>query len=292
MTIVLVCHTRVWHLEQVLSALKKANNFEKCNFLIVAQDPSEAVKDVLALYSPPDTTILIRSGEHFESTHHAINSNVHFGIMHAFENNKADFVILLEDDIIPSVDFIDFFYSVFCQHRKKRYFRGVNAFSSGIAKHSETNAYVKINFGLGWGWGIPRKTYEAIGKYWSGEENEHWDFLFEPYIRTGYVLNPVRSRILNIGFDDSATHSGGDQQLGESIKISYNSALPNNNLPYLEIKKEFLWQGYVGQYCYYNLKSIFLSRFINRILFQIYAHPKSRKFHPPVKHWVASWIRY
>jgi hypothetical protein len=46
-----------------------------------------------------------------------------------------------------------------------------------------------------------------LTNFWNGRENEHWDGLVEHYVKTGFVAMPILSKINNIGFGNSATHT-------------------------------------------------------------------------------------
>lgn len=241
-SIIVICHRRTSHLERVLEALSGCNSIEKFHVVFVVQDPIESVLQIIREFPYFHSILTTHSSEH-QSTAQSINGNVFSGLAHCFNDLKSKFVVVLEDDIVLSRDALDFFEFVVDSQSQYSNFRGVNGFSETVAPLIASKSLVRVNHGLGWGWAITHKTYSELSKFWSGKEDNHWDFIVEPYIRTGFVVNPVQSRVLNIGFDESATHTSGDMVLGESIQTSFFSNNIVSGEQFKIIDSDFLWQG-------------------------------------------------
>lgn len=240
--IVILCHRRTRHLEEVIEALQMCEEVEDYFTVFVVQDPIKSVIDIINKY-PLKKIVLNIDGSNYASGAQAINGNLFAGLEFCFSKIRASFAIVLEDDIVLAPDALVYFRSAIRFHRANSAFRGVNAFSETIASPALRDAYVRTNYGFGWGWAIHLESYLRIRRFWKGTEDNHWDFILEPYLRTGFVINPIRSRIINIGFDVSATHTSGNQELGTKILESFNSSLLEPRQRDWEAKSDFIWMG-------------------------------------------------
>jgi hypothetical protein len=225
-TIVVLAHQRDWHLRQVIESIRKQDDLDSLNVCFIVQDDFPKVHELVEELKINNKTIICTSYPKHKSPKACINSNVYFGLEFAFKNRKSPYTIVLEDDTVIALDALRFFREVLNQHELNQSFRGINAFSSLQRDYSveEFNQnYIKGNFGLGWGWCINKDQFEELSRFWNGSEDEHWDALIEPYLRTGYVINPLRSRVLNIGLDGSGSHSSKSDELFLKMSLSFNS---------------------------------------------------------------------
>lgn len=217
--VLVIAHKRTEHLRRVLDALASAHQVEDCIFLILLQDASAEVRRIVENSELPNMQVK-ENNRDFESIKQAINSNVFVGLEYIFEDFNCQQALVLEDDIVVSADFITFMCKSNNQFKNKPLFRGINGFSTFDSRlFRETS--LRVSSGLGWGWSINLNIYQELRKFWNGTEDQHWDFLIEPFIRTGFVVQPTRSRVLNIGFDETATHSGGNKSLENLISASF-----------------------------------------------------------------------
>jgi hypothetical protein len=238
----LICHSRQEHLAKVLEALNDSDRPLNSPLLIYSQDSPRQVIDLVTNFHIVNKTIVTSDGFNFKSTKQAINHNMFNGLKYVFDNFDVDACLVLEDDIVVSPDAYSFFIGIFDKFKFEKRFRGVNGFSVEVNPDISSRDYVRVNYGLGWGWAISRKTFNFLCKYWTGLENEHWDFLLEPYIRTGFVVVPIRSRILNIGFDSTATHTKNDFQLGMRIFDSYKTKVSQKQKEFCESSASYNWR--------------------------------------------------
>lgn len=261
-SILILCHRRTTHLEMVLAALESCAGVDGFTIVFVVQDPAEPVLQVIGKFSLASKLLEI-DGSSYISSAQAINGNLFTGLDFCFNQLKTSFVVVLEDDIVLSKDALLYFDAVIGLEGNKSGFRGVNAFSETIPPPSLENSFVRTNYGLGWGWAINLRLYSKIVKFWHGTEDNHWDFIFEPYLRTGYVINPLRSRVLNIGFDESATHTSGNKDLGIRMSSSFSSASGDSSQPISEANFDYYWMGrkinfsHVGYFHLLSRKMIF-----------------------------------
>ncbi len=238
----LICHSRHEHLAKVLEALNDSDRPLNSPLLIYSQDSPRQVRDLVKNFNIVNKTIVTNDGFNFKSTKQAINHNMFNGLKYVFDNFDVDACLVLEDDIVISADAYSFFIGIFDKFKLEKKFRGVNGFSVEVNPYVSDRDYVRVNYGLGWGWAISRETFDFLGKYWTGLEDEHWDFILEPYIRTGFVVVPIRSRILNIGFDTTATHTKNDFRLGERIFDSYHTKVLQKQKDFFESSAIYNWR--------------------------------------------------
>lgn len=238
----LICHTRQEHLRKVLSAIEDSDRPTHSPLVVYLQDSPHEVLSIIKDYDIENKFIVTSNGSFFKTTQQAINHNIYSGLKFSFDEFDIDACIVLEDDIVIAPDFYSFVIGILDTFRISKNFRGVNGFSIEKNLSEGHGSYVRVNYGLGWGWGITRSTFQCVSKYWHGNENQHWDFILEPYLRTGFVVNPIRSRILNIGFDASATHTKNDSQLGYKILESYQSFSTSQTNQLRESGSQFLWR--------------------------------------------------
>lgn len=268
--VIVLCHLRTIHLTRVIDSMLAAEGIEEYEVVFVKQDSSEAVNMIIEAANFPKKHTIDVDGANYLSSAQAINGNLSVGMEFAFEDLSVDMLLVLEDDIVISKDALYFFEQVLRANIAHSKFRGVNGFSIATGPKLSDNSIVKLNYGLGWGWAIPKRTYISIRKYWQGDENNHWDFIFEPYIRTGYVVNPYRSRILNIGFDETATHTSSDSQLGMEIERSFSFATSHQHRPLVEYDDFFPWSGAVVNISALSIFKRKLLYVTNKVLFLIY----------------------
>ena len=222
--VVVLAHNRTSHLNTVLASLEISEGFDFCSLVFACDRPTLEVRSIVHDFSHARKTILVNERSPI-SIAQAINRNLFNGLNEAFRNTTTQIVMVLEDDIVVSPDFLVFTIEIFQKYSKKSNFRGLNLFSKMECDARAANQYVIGNFGLGWGWAINRTTFEKFLTFWNGEEDNHWDFLVEPFCRTGFIVNPFRSRIKNIGMDETASHTSGEsaKKLAAEIEQSFNS---------------------------------------------------------------------
>mgnify|MGYP001352995936 CR=1 FL=1 len=221
-SIIVLAHSRHAHLERTLDALKNAHQFSHHRLVVVVDGRWPKTEQVVARNVLPDVHIVATHGEH-ESPRVRIRKNLALGLNFAFEAYSSPYAIVVEDDIVASDDLLTFVSASFEKWHNDPLFRAINAFSnSKPSTGASPGDCIRVNYGVGWGWALPKSTYKKIRKLLEMDSDEHWDSLIEPYMRTGFVICPTRSRVVNIGFDGSGAHSGSarDVELGKQMAIS------------------------------------------------------------------------
>jgi hypothetical protein len=271
-SVVVLAHNRTSHLLSVLSSLEVSYGFHSCKLIFACDRPSRQVQSIVQGFSHPNKVVLINEKAPL-TVAQAINMNLFEGLSQAFGDTTTQIVIVLEDDIVVSPDSILFTLEIFQKFSTNSYFRGLNLFSRIVPDVPNSNRYVIGNFGLGWGWAISRTTFEKFRTFWHGREDNHWDFIIEPFCRTGFVVNPIKSRIMNIGMDDTATHTRDKDAVELSLEIS-RSFQGNCSRSIAEIfglsTREFLWKNEYYQFRVKNRSSWIALLLINNLIFAIF----------------------
>jgi hypothetical protein len=225
--IVLVAYNRPVELRSVISAIKNCKREEINELVIALQLGNDEVQDICSKIDWIKTRITI-SNPDFVSIKKRINYNVFQGISSAFQNSLNDWIVLIEDDIVVASDFFRFVSRIMAQYSGEEKFFGVNGFSGIHSEKVTPSEFGTYRYGFGWGWAINRKIWNYLNNYWNGNEDFHWDVLIEPVVKTGFVVMPLQSRILNIGFNERASHTfkidGGVDTQETKLKESFMSS--------------------------------------------------------------------
>jgi hypothetical protein len=110
-----------------------------------------------------------------------------------------------------SCDALNFIDEMFTRYRKTRAFRGINLGSHQPLSIENQSTYSLLRFGLqGQGGVITRKTWSKLfnDKLFMDISKEGWDSKFEYFIKSGFMVTPNASRILDRGW--GGTHAPAD----------------------------------------------------------------------------------
>ena len=133
-------------------------------------------------------------------------ANVHFLLSFAFDAlvPSAAAAIVLESDLLPSPDFLDYFAFVFgavaASPKLAREVFTINGYYEGSAKGNDLFGMSRDAAGfMVWGWLCPLWSWPSVRAGWTWFAN--WDFAMErERVRSGKVsLSPLVSRVVNIG---------------------------------------------------------------------------------------------
>ena len=218
-------HDRPSHLSRTLLALKVLREFPNYRLFIVLDGNFPAVQEVVENSVSPELIAQSNPPANY-AARHRIHYNLRVGLELAFSDPDTPYCVVLEDDIVVSRDFLPFIHSVMSTKRKDPFLRAINGFSSlKEPDYLGGHKFIRGNFGVGWGWALPRRTYRKMKTVLDRKGDFHWDTLVEPIMRTGYVINPVASLVLNIGLDGSGSHTGsrGDDELARALAKSFHA---------------------------------------------------------------------
>lgn len=255
---------------QVIKSLEKAEGIENWEVLFCAQDPAKEVLDVIDNSNFFNSQKQIRELKNRDfSIKKSINSNLYFGLEEIFVNRQREFAIVLEDDVLVLPEFLNYMFHFLEQRKDDPWFRGVNSVSSYVGKSEEKN-YGEFSQGFMWGWGTTKKQYLKMKKFWTGSEDAHWDYFLEPYLRSGYVINPLHSLVINIGFDESASHTKSAPSLEKSIVDSSKESNVHTLKNWKETKIDFRMRSDYLPLSKYTKKERYLVYIVMKTSFLIY----------------------
>lgn len=245
-----------------IRAIEKGNALNLDVIIVCQRGCPEVEKIVLGLN--PRYIKIFTPERMSESVKSLINRNIHTGLQEGF-GRGADYVVVVEDDIEISPSFIHFVNTLQKDLGSDPSFRAINGFSANNLSSEITAGYGKYRFGVGWGWSINRNVWKKLSEFWSGKENAHWDGLIEPYIRTGFVVMPNHSLIVNHGLKGNGSNSANDPEFDEAITSSFqiNRKLDSNRWQYNQV--DINWRGD----CFDFLPTKNLRGFVVHVLFHI-----------------------
>lgn len=249
--VILLCHERTDHLRKVIGSLLAAEGFHRYRVIAVVDGDSAEVLSVLHENLDPEYVLQVDNPVGTRPQARILRS-LRFGLYFSFRALKSPFVVVVEDDIEVASTFLRFVEASHKRFGKNRRYRGVNGFSREVVdavKPGEPEPVVKLNYGLGWGWSITETIYDRMTPILSHPRRSdwHWDFAVEPLVRTGFVVNPIVSKVRNLGFDSSATHTSGSTHvdLGTQIERSFeaNPAVKRTRMPSIApVSTQFAWR--------------------------------------------------
>lgn len=239
---ILFCYNRSRHLGEVLAGLRKNQGLTK---LYIFQDGLKCEEHRLEWEKVKaeieDIDWCIKE-YHLSPYNKGLACSIVDGINTVLKENDA--VIVLEDDCVPTANFISFMHQCFEKYHEDKRVYSVSGYSYPIElEKSEWDVY-----GCGrissWGWGtwkdrwqIYQKDYEMVKKMkqdkvlsqwlatWGRDlenmlvnnvrgQGDSWAVFWALAVimRNGICINPYKSFIRNIGMDGSGVHCGTTQR--------------------------------------------------------------------------------
>jgi hypothetical protein len=186
-----------------LKRLKKCKYYDEFKKLVVFQDISKKTIEKIKRIDHEIDIVQTKYKKNI-SAKYKISNNSYLGFKKCFENYKSEYVIFLEDDILPSYDFLQFHNDIIMKYRDDKKFFAVNSFSKEYKKKRNIDVnfiYSKFIYGIGKGWSIPDSRWLFLKKMYEKllylKSNIDFDAYFEQDIkRKYYVIMPYRSRVL------------------------------------------------------------------------------------------------
>lgn len=210
-TIILIVFNRPAKTKETLAALRKAYLIDQFNLIVIRQEGSAEVKQIIDEISWIDTTHHVITYATHSSVKYRINNNVRTGLDLAFVNLACEYAVVVEDDILIGYDFFHFCDAMHVRYADDKKFRAINAFSKEPYQGNMLWSYGKFRYGIGKGWSISRLAWQTLQTYWKPGVDQHFDYLIEEWTREGFVLMPYCSRSLDIGWGAGGSHSPEDE---------------------------------------------------------------------------------
>ena len=156
-----------------------------------------------------------------------INQNRIIGTALCFETLAADYVLGIEEDSMIGFDSLVFIDEMVSKFNRNRAFRGVNLGSLEKVPPSAFGDYSLIRFGLhGQGGVLTRKTWKKIDtkKLLQNISAEGWDSRIEYVTKSGFMVTPNASRLLDRGWVGTHAPTDSDHPYFSKMRESWIGA--------------------------------------------------------------------
>ena|ERR1035437_426230 len=195
--IIMPTYNRPQYLKQVLSGLYQCENIEQFE-IYTSEEPNQP--EVSSLFDQVD---FIKVNRWINKEKLGCNINISSAIDRVFKQGYES-LIVLEDDIVPGKDFLNFFLWGF---NNKEIWSSVSvlaAYNKTNEVNNNLNIVKKRNWFTPWGWGTKDYVWNAFYKEHKEElqnSGVSWDSQFNNYILKNKIceLYPVVGRSQNIG---------------------------------------------------------------------------------------------
>jgi hypothetical protein len=230
-SIVISCYSRANLLETCLRSITSAEKFELFNLIVVHQLGHQTVSEVLEKYKDKiDFKLEINS--QLPTPLANINWNRMVSYELAFESLNSEFALGIEEDVEISSDALSFAIWAHQNYKHRRDYRGVNLGS--IAKNGDSSNFNLLRYGLhGQAGTITETTWKSLPHILVKKRllNHPLDGMFESYLKTGFMVTPVRSKYVDRGW--GGTHAPSDPSHEHYANV-LESFMNTSSLIYLE----------------------------------------------------------
>lgn len=263
--ILMPVYGRPHYLRQVIQALSRVKDIDK-TILIISQDGSNPEVSALIRQINFTHTVVIQHTRpflgilaYFWDSLVAASTNIHFLLEFAFSKTSARGAIVLEDDLVPSEDFFNYFRWSFEHVMTDKKVLSVTGFNIDSRVVVEAN-YHPQNYPYdlvenkendrakfsGWSWSITRDQWQPVRKRWSFAS---WDIGLDALQRQLGLISykPVLGRVRNIGMQGGINFTEAeDNPKWRSIFIAGQS-YDYREAPRLHEKDDFVKLSYTEE---------------------------------------------
>ena len=236
-SILIIAFNRPKLLSNLLNSLESAGDLSSKNIVIVQQIGNEDVKNVIFEFKNKYKNIIVKTvdGNGKTSTENISNNRL-LGLNYCFDSLGSDYVIALEDDVQVSSDIFHFTSIIMKNTWDKVGFRGINYGSHEPFSNITSLNYSYVRYGIhGPASAITNKTWKKINTIKNQKRSKYiiFDALFEPYLKTGFMVTPENSRYLDLGYGGTHTPNVPNDPYFSKLKESF----VENNIPQNAIYK-------------------------------------------------------
>ena len=201
---------------------------------------------------------------HSSDVNKGLVSSIRDGVQQVFEN--SDRIIVLEDDLIISNDFISFMNKQLTKYQMDNSIFSIGGWFPPVCNDIEYVSIYKSNRFECWGWGTWKEQWNSIdwnyllaqhvsikfllssrsigGDFplmyylWKKGHNQSWAIPVATYmfLQNKYCIVPTKSLVINTGFNNMGTNCSSID-LKQSGPISYSDVIHANELDLVSIKK-------------------------------------------------------
>ena len=209
-TIVVFAHSRKELLKDSILSILSAHGNQDWLKVLVCQTGHTDVAGVVTEFEDEFDLVLRLKPQHKTALAN-INQNRIIGTTICFDLLGSDIVLGIEEDTMIAYDALEFIDQVFLRYQSKIGFRGINLGSHEPRTAENINTYSLLRFGLhGQAGVITRKTWRnlSLKKIRKNIAVEGYDSWMEYYLKSGFMVTPNASRLLDRGW--VGTHMPSD----------------------------------------------------------------------------------
>lgn len=206
----ILANSRAELLEDCINSVLNAYESSSWKKVIILQLGYPDVEQVVNDYSL-HFDIVLKINKQYEKTLANINLNRIIGTSICFDSLASDVVLGIEEDTMISYDALYFVNQMCRKFKTSKSFRGVNLGSFESNSLENRYSYSLLRYGLhGQAGALTRETWNHFNLRELQKDicTIGWDSKIESYLKTGFLVTPNASRLLDRGF--GGTHQSKD----------------------------------------------------------------------------------
>lgn len=269
-SVVLFAYARADLIQDSIESIIKAEGSSDWKKVLIHQLEFDHVDQVVKKYEQC-FDLVVRVKKQFEPVLGNINFNRILGTSICFNLFQSEIVLGIEEDSMIGYDSLTFIDFIFDKYQSKRAFRGINLGSLEKRTNENLHTYSLIRFGLhGQAGVITRKTWDkfSMDKLLQDVSSEGWDSRIEFHLKSGFMVTPNASRLLDRGWDGTHAPTDSSHPYYEKQKSSWVGTAPFLCQPYARKDQIHFWRNDAINY-----------KLLDSVWFHIRANPLGARVH-------------
>jgi hypothetical protein len=243
-SIVLFAYARADLIRDSIESILVAEGNSSWKKVLIHQLEFDDVDQVIKEYEK-HFDLVVRVKRQFQPALGNINFNRILGTSICFELFQSEIVLGIEEDSMIGYDSLTFIDQMVEKFGSNRAFRGINLGSLELRTHENLNTYSLIRFGLhGQAGAITRKTWRkfSMEKLLGDISAEGWDSRFEFFTKSGFMVTPNASRLLDRGWNGTHAPTDSSHPYFEKQRMSWVGTDQFAHGPYARVDQKHSWR--------------------------------------------------
>ena len=280
--VVLFVYNRLTHLSKTVEFLQKNELALESDLFIFSDGPKDTEIDRERVFAVRKYIKTIKGFQNVSIVENAHNQGLAKSVIGGVTNviNRYEKVIVLEDDLETSPDFLRFMNEGLDRYKNEKKVMQISSHMFDVNIKSQTNA-IFLPFTTSWGWATWKDAWDCFDSSMLGVEKlkvdrqlqnrfnldgaydyfkmlkrqlsgeiDSWAirWYLSVFMLNGLTLYPSKSLVRNIGFDGSGTHCG--------VEVNCNIEM---SAPFLSLKEMFSFPKVCVDQEAYDIVKLFLS---------------------------------
>jgi len=244
-SIVIFAFSRADLLRECIRSVMDAEESANWNKILVHQLGHLDVQEVVSTFSDEFELIL-----QLKKQKHEILGNINFnrivGMAVGFDLFESEIVLGIEEDTIIAFDALIFINEMFDLYKSRRAFRGINLGSLEIKTAANLHSYSLLRFGLhGQAGALTRRTWNklTLKELLTNISAEGWDSKIEYYLKSGFMVTPNSSRLLDRGWNGTHAPTDSMHPYFENQRLSWNGNQRTSHEKYIRVDQQHTWRS-------------------------------------------------